>query len=342
LRQISHVSPSTRSLESLVRPSQPIPPEATTVHGISAADLATAPTLAELAPELLTLLAGAVFVAHNASFDLAILQHGLASVRIVYEPPAVARTLEAFRLLEPLAPAHNLEALCDRHEIALDAHHALGDALATALLFRLVLAAGLAPETVELGQAALWRLRSRGDVRPASEAQIRRVFALGRVADLGRPALLALVERVSGSPDPDSLTREQVQGRLRRVRVVVARRMTPPLRALLPFALALLLFLPLTAGAGNFPVARTSAHIAYAVDGDTVALTNGARVRLVQIDTSEGLQLAGVLREAGLKDHEAPSAAWHCRALDPSRRRTPWIATGDCFATSFAPAAAST
>ena len=70
--------------------------------------------------------------------------------------------------------------------------------LATAALLRLLLADGLAPETVELDQAAFMRLRSRGDTRPASEPQIRRVFALGRVAGLDRAALLALVERVVG------------------------------------------------------------------------------------------------------------------------------------------------
>ena len=198
-------------LMTLVRPSQPIPPEATAVHGISDADVASAPTFAELALELLVLLEGAVFVAHNAGFDLSMLKHDLAVVGVKYRPPAVACTLEAFRLLEPLAPAHNLEALCDRYKIELDAHDALGDALATAELLRLVLAAGFAPETVELDQAAVWRLRSRGDTRPASEPQIRRVFALGRAASLDRPALLALLERVAGSADPDSLTREQVQ-----------------------------------------------------------------------------------------------------------------------------------
>src|SRR5204863_5374484 len=135
----------------------------TAVHGISEADVAAAPPLAELAPEVVVLLEGAVFVAHNASFDLAMLQHGLAAVGAKYEPPAVACTLEAFRLLEPLAPAHNLEELCREHGIELTAHDALGDALATAALLRLILAAGLAPETAELDEAAVWRLRSRCD-----------------------------------------------------------------------------------------------------------------------------------------------------------------------------------
>ena len=62
------------------------------------------------------------------------------------------------------------------------------------------------------------RLRSRGDTRPASEPQIRRVFGLARSAGLlcpdgsvDRDRVVALVERVAGSDDVDSLTREQVQ-----------------------------------------------------------------------------------------------------------------------------------
>jgi DNA polymerase III epsilon subunit family exonuclease len=194
-----------------VRPSRPIPAEATAVHGITDDDVAHAPRFWELAPELLWLLEGAVFVAHNASFDLAMLRHGLASVGCAYEPPGVACTLEAFRLLEPLLPAHNLEALCRAHNVELTAHDALGDALATAALLRLILAAGLAPETVELDEAAAWRLRSRGDVRPATERQIARVFALGHDAGLADEDILELVARVTRAADVESLTREQVQ-----------------------------------------------------------------------------------------------------------------------------------
>ena len=51
--------------------------------------------------------------------------------------------------------------------------------------------------------------------------------------------------------------------------------------------LALLLVLAGTAPAGSLSGRGTSARIAYVVDGDTVALTSGARVRLVQIDTPE-------------------------------------------------------
>jgi DNA polymerase III epsilon subunit family exonuclease len=203
----------------LVRPSRPIPAEATTVHGISAADVVSAPPFDAIAREVYDLLDGTVFVAHNAPFDLAMLKRAFALTGIDYNPVGVACTLDAFRLLEPLAGDHRLQSICDRHGIAFeDAHEALGDALAATALLRMLLDQGVAPETVELDQAAFLRLRARGDTRPASERQISRVFGMARSAgllDLGgcvdRRQVVALVQRACGTGDVDSLTREQVQ-----------------------------------------------------------------------------------------------------------------------------------
>lgn len=204
---------------SLVRPAGPIPSEATAVHGIDDAAVGGAPAFAELAAELLALLDGAVFVAHNADFDLPLVQHAFACAGARYVPTAVACTLDAFRLLEPTERSHRLESLCERHGIALDgAHDARGDALATVGLLRRLLAEGIAPETVELDDRAYMRARSRGDTRPASEPQIRRVFALAREAGIvgidgavDRDAVAALVARIVGSVEIDELSREQVQ-----------------------------------------------------------------------------------------------------------------------------------
>jgi len=203
----------------LVRPSEPIPEEATAVHGISDGDVEQAPRFAQIAGELLARLGDAVFVAHNASFDLGMLHHAFAREGIVYQPGAVACTLEAFRLLEPLAENHRLQSICDRRGVVLaDAHDAMNDVCATAALLRVLLDEGIAPETVELDHAAYMRLRSRGDSRPASEPQIRRVFGLARSAGLvlpdgtaDREHVAALVLRVTGVTDVDALTRAQVQ-----------------------------------------------------------------------------------------------------------------------------------
>ena len=203
----------------LVRPSRPIPAEATAVHGISDGDVEQAPRFAQIAPALLALLGEAVFVAHNASFDLGMLRHAFGRESIEYRPGATACTLEAFRLLEPLADNHRLQTICDRRGVVLaDAHDAMSDVLATTALLRVLLDEGIAPETVELDHNAYMRLRSRGDNRQASEPQIRRVFGLARSAGLvlpdgaaDREQVAALVFRVTGVTDVDALTRAQVQ-----------------------------------------------------------------------------------------------------------------------------------
>ena len=121
-------------------------------------------------------------------------------------------------MLEPLVENHQLGTLCERHGVALVAHDALGDALATAALVRVLLERDLAPESAQLDLDAFMRLRPRGDTRPASDPQIRRVFALARVAGFtgadGRAhhnKICQLVQRVAGVDQPDVLTREQVQ-----------------------------------------------------------------------------------------------------------------------------------
>ena len=170
----------------LVRPSRPIPAEATAVHGISDEDLEQAPPFAQIAGDLLERLGDAVFVAHNASFDLGMLHHAFAREAVEYRPAAVACTLEAFRLLEPLADNHRLQSICDRRGVGArrctrrDERRAARPSRCCASL----LDEGVAPETVELDHGAYMRLRSRGDSRPASEPQIRRVFGLARSAGL--------------------------------------------------------------------------------------------------------------------------------------------------------------
>ena len=64
----------TARFTSLVRPSRPIPAEATAVHGIADEDVACA-ALRRDRRRAVALLDDAVFVAHNASFDLGMLHH---------------------------------------------------------------------------------------------------------------------------------------------------------------------------------------------------------------------------------------------------------------------------
>lgn len=63
---------------SLVRPSQPVPPEAEAIHGISNEMVAKAPPWLTIWPTIRSILLGRVLALYNADFDLRMMQqsHG--------------------------------------------------------------------------------------------------------------------------------------------------------------------------------------------------------------------------------------------------------------------------
>jgi hypothetical protein len=111
LVQLDCYGVETGRFSPLVQPSCPIPEDANVIHGICDADVADAPAFAELAGRLFALLEGRVFAAHNASFDLAMLHAAFRAAGLEYRPAAFACTLDAYRVLEPLAEDHRLGTL---------------------------------------------------------------------------------------------------------------------------------------------------------------------------------------------------------------------------------------
>jgi DNA polymerase III subunit epsilon len=69
-------------LETLVRPRGPIPREATRIHGLVAADVASAPTWTEVHDRLCLVLEGRRVVAYNARFDRRIVAQCCARHRL--------------------------------------------------------------------------------------------------------------------------------------------------------------------------------------------------------------------------------------------------------------------
>jgi DNA polymerase III epsilon subunit-like protein len=71
--------------ESLVRPSQPIPPAATAIHQITNAMVAKSPSWPLIWPSLRPLLVGKPLVVYNAEFDLRMMQQSHARYRLPWK-----------------------------------------------------------------------------------------------------------------------------------------------------------------------------------------------------------------------------------------------------------------
>ena len=112
---------------TLVNPGVSIPPFIQSLTGITNAMVEDAPTFAQVAPRLLELLDGAVFVAHNVRFDHGFVVNELARL----EKPLKIKTLCTVRLSRKLYPqhkGHGLDAIMQRHGLhTLARHRAMGD-----------------------------------------------------------------------------------------------------------------------------------------------------------------------------------------------------------------------
>ncbi|MCH7702201.1 MAG: hypothetical protein IID37_10980, partial [Planctomycetes bacterium] len=107
----------------------------THIHGLTARDVKEAPQFAEIAGDVVSRIAGAVFVAHNACFDMRFLQAELR--RAGYDMPQIpyVDTMRLARKADPGIPSRKLEELCKYFHISYEeAHCAHADARATATL----------------------------------------------------------------------------------------------------------------------------------------------------------------------------------------------------------------
>ncbi len=62
-------------LDTRVKNTQPVPPDATAIHGIKDSDLLTAPSWADVKANLVPLLAGKDVIVYNASYDFGMLHN---------------------------------------------------------------------------------------------------------------------------------------------------------------------------------------------------------------------------------------------------------------------------
>lgn len=140
-----------------INPEGPV--GATHIHGITAADVRHAPRFADVLGEVTRRVRGRAVAAHNAKFDLAFLRAGYARAgwRMPFLPALC--TLEASWHYLPRLDRRRLPDCCWASGIRLDnAHSALGDARATAILLRTYLDPHFGPaplcEHVEMPTAA--------------------------------------------------------------------------------------------------------------------------------------------------------------------------------------------
>lgn len=123
-------SDGVREWSTLVNPQCRIPWQIERITGINDAMVANAPTFAEIAEELHARLAGKLFIAHNVRFDHGFLRNEFQRLGISFRPQLLC-SVKLSRALYPEHERHGLDALIERHHLAMTSRHrALADAVA--------------------------------------------------------------------------------------------------------------------------------------------------------------------------------------------------------------------
>ena len=132
-----------REFHRFLNPERAIDEGAERVHGISLADLETAPRFREVADELLEFIKDAELVIHNAEFDVGFLEYELKLMK--HPKPSItdhAQVLDTLSLARDLHPGqrNSLDALCKRYEVDASNRELHGALIDADLLARVYLA----------------------------------------------------------------------------------------------------------------------------------------------------------------------------------------------------------
>lgn len=123
------------TFDQLVDPGRDIPPESTQVHGITNEMVAVQPPLKQVLPQFFRFAEETVLVAHNAAFDMRMMQLKESLTGVRFTNP-VLDTLLLSAVVHPGHKNHDMEQIAARMGVSIVGRHtALGDAIATSEIF---------------------------------------------------------------------------------------------------------------------------------------------------------------------------------------------------------------
>ncbi len=154
--------------QTLINPGNPVSGFISALTGITNDMLRTAPAFAEVAHSWLAFAGDAVLVAHNATFDVPLLNQEIGRVFPGYRMRnAELCTVNLARRIVSSPDGHKLDSLANHFAIPIDQRHrAAGDARATAEILLRLLAEVEQHGVTTLAQLRNFRIAKRNGARP--------------------------------------------------------------------------------------------------------------------------------------------------------------------------------
>jgi DNA polymerase III subunit epsilon len=111
-----------KKMKQLLHPDEPVPYFITNLTGITNADIQGMPSFADISKELLALLDGAIFVAHNVNFDYSFIKSEFSRIQVKFNHDRLC-TVRLSKVLYPEQKSHKLDNLIARHGYTVASRH---------------------------------------------------------------------------------------------------------------------------------------------------------------------------------------------------------------------------
>jgi DNA polymerase-3 subunit epsilon len=166
--------PTGRNLHVYMDPEREVDAGAAEVHGMTWDDLRDKPKFRDVAQEFIEFARGAMWVIHNAPFDVGFLDHEFAREGLAPSAALYGGLLDTLAMAREAFPGkrNNLDALCERLGVS-NAHRTLHGALLDANLLAevyLAMTRGQETLTIDMGSGSTTAGSQRGAGASASTA----------------------------------------------------------------------------------------------------------------------------------------------------------------------------
>lgn len=196
----------TASYETFVNPGRALEERIVSLTGITDADLAGAPEIEMVLPEILDFIGDLPLLGHSILFDFSFLKKAAVNHKLTFEREGID-TLKIARKYLPELESRSLDYLCGYYGIAHKAHRALEDAGATVTLYEKLIEGFRTPETESDFQTRPLIYHAKRDT-PATKAQIERLYKLLEKHKLTTDKNIAALTRSEASRYTDRILAE--------------------------------------------------------------------------------------------------------------------------------------
>jgi DNA polymerase-3 subunit epsilon len=190
---------SGNNLHFYLNPERPNSEGAFAIHGLSDEFLADKPLFAAVADELLTYLAGAEVIIHNAGFDVGFLNHELKRIGRPKLEGAVAQVTDSLLMAREMFPgkANSLDALCRRLEVDSSQRELHGALLDAGLLAEVYIRMTRGQESLVIDAAEAMSIELRVEALDFSRLDLR-VIEADEAEIAAHAQVLAELDKASG------------------------------------------------------------------------------------------------------------------------------------------------